>query len=154
LKQKELKMAEKERKSPNARPEILNLPLVTSARPKRGRPRKTAADLPPMELRLSDAERARYELFVNYLVSEVPNLTPFDLLLLEACALEYIKYLRWLANEIDTGEVASMSRHHPGVQMRENLRMLSIWRKDRAADKKADAEVDKIVQFFTGSPRT
>lgn len=138
-----------ERKSPASKPDLLVLQPVGAAPKKRGRPRTA---LTPLSLDgMSAPETERYELFLNYMRSEYDDLTPFDNLLVELAAIEYVKYLRWLAKEIKTGETASMARQNPGVQMRENLKMLSIWRKDRAAAPKSDDEIDRVVRMFTGA---
>jgi hypothetical protein len=136
-------------KSPTSSPDIFSLAPVEAAQPRLGRPR---TKLIPLSLDgLTPAESQRYELFINYMHKEYEDLTPFDMLLVEVAAVEYIKYLRWLANEIKTGEAASMARQHPGVQMRENLKLLSVWRKDRANSPKSDDSVDKIVRMFSGT---
>jgi hypothetical protein len=138
-------------KSPTSLPDVLTLAPVEAAKPRVGRPR---TKLTPLSLDgMTEPERQRYELFINYMHSEYDDLTPFDQLIVEVAAVEYVKYLRWLANEIKTGEAASMARQHPGVQMRENLKLLSVWRKDRANSPKTDDQVDKIVQMFTGTSR-
>lgn len=138
-------------KAPTATPDLYTLAPVEAAPPKRGRPK---TKLTPLSLDgMTVPERERYELFINYMRTEYEDLAPFDMLLVELAAIEYIKYLRWLAKEILTGEAASMARQHPGVQMRENLKLLSIWRKDRANSPKTDDKVDQIVQMFTGTTR-
>jgi len=138
-----------ERKSPSAKPDLLVLQPVTAAPKKRGRPR---TQLTPLQLEgMSKPEEERYQLFINYMHMEYDDMTLFDNLFIELAAIEYVKYIRWLANEIKTGETASMARQNPGVQMRENLKMLSIWRKDRAASPKVDDEVERVVRMFTGS---
>lgn len=136
-------------KAPTASPDIFSLAPVEAAAPRIGRPR---TKLIPLSLDgMTAAESQRYDLFINYMHKEYGDLTPFDMLLVEVAAVEYIKYLRWLANEIKTGEAASMARQHPGVQMRENLKLLSVWRKDRANSPKTDDSVDKIVRMFSGT---
>ena len=141
-----------ERKSPASKPDLLVLSPVEGSKPHIGRPRMK---LTPLNLEgMSEPETQRYELFLNYMRSEYDDLTPFDHMLVELAAIEYVKYLRWLAKEIKTGETASMARQNPGVQMRENLKMLSIWRKDRAnAPGKVEDDADKIVAMFTGQSR-
>lgn len=58
-------------------------------------------------------------------------MTATDQITLQLLAAEYIKYLRMLANEIESGQLVSMARQSPGTQYCRLLDMLSVTRKAR-----------------------
>jgi hypothetical protein len=132
-----------QRKPPSAQPETLKL-LPVESRPEEkrvGRKRKPAPP-PPLSLPgMSGAELERYDLFLAAYREEYKGqLSNTDNILLELAAIEYIKCLRVMANELTTGETITMARQHPGVQMRAYMDMLSITRKARVAESRGKKE--------------
>jgi hypothetical protein len=79
-------------------------------------------------------------------------MVPTDYLILHLAGLEYIKYLRVVAEELETGKVISMARQHPGVNMRALLDQLSVTRKARTSrgQKEEDSDAQEIRDFFMG----
>lgn len=116
-----------------------------------GRPAKlTMPDLPAMSM--TDVEQGLFDYFMQAYQEQYPDLLPTDLLLLHLAALEYIKYLRVVAEELSTGKVISMARQHPGVNMRALLDQLSVTRRARTARSKPDEDEDakELKAFFMG----
>lgn len=100
---------------------------------------------------LTEPEQALFDFFLEAHRQQYPDLTPTDNLLLWLAGIEFIKYLRVVAEELETGKVISMARQHPGVQMRALLDQLSVTRKARTAGKQAENPEEKELRdFFLG----
>jgi hypothetical protein len=126
-------------------------PLTTTHTTKRsaGRPAKVPMpDLPAMPM--TPVEQGLFDYFMFAYKDQYPDLTPTDLLLLHLAGLEYIKYLRVVAEELETGKVISMARQHPGVNMRALLDQLSVTRKARTTrgQKEEDPASEELRNFF------
>lgn len=130
---------------------ILVKPLtLTERKPaKVGRPAKLT--MPPLpQMPMTAVEQGLFDYFMSAYQEQYPDLTSTDLLLLHLAALEYIKYLRVVAEELETGKVISMARQHPGVNMRALLDQLSVTRKARTARAKPEEDDDArdLREFF------
>lgn len=100
-----------------------------------GRPVKVQMpDLP--KLPMEPHEQELFDYWIAAFKEQYPDLAPTDHLLLHLAGLEYIKYLRVIAEELETGKVISMARQHPGVNMRALLDQLSVTRKARTTGQK------------------
>ena len=112
-----------------------------------GRPKKLV--LPPEFQQLldamSDIEREHYEFFIAAHVKQYPDFNDIDRLWLRLMAIEYIKTLRMMVEELESGQLVTMSRQHPGVQMRAYADMLSVTRKQRGKAEKDDPFADKLA---------
>lgn len=102
---------------------------------------------------MSDSERALFDFWLAAYKEQYPDMVPTDHLLLHLAGLEYIKYLRVIAEELETGKVISMARQHPGVNMRALLDQLSVTRKARNTGKPTEDETaketrEKLDQLF------
>ncbi len=99
-------------------------PLTVAQQPKPrpvGRPEKLV--MPPLpEMRMTDLERDLFDYFLASYQQQYPDLVPTDFILLHLAALEYIKWLRIIAEELETGRVISQARQHPAVNMRGGAR--------------------------------
>lgn len=114
--------------------------------PRPGRPRKLK--MPPLPQEILDGmtslEQEHFAFFLESHRQQYPDLTPTDLISLTAAAMEYVAYLRLQASQLSTGELVTMSRQHPGVQMRAWLDSLSVTRKQRGPAKKEDEGADLL----------
>lgn len=130
------------------------LTAVEPAKPKTsGRPSKPVMpDLPAMPM--TEVEQNLFDFFLAAYKDQYPDLTPTDQLTLHLAALEYIKYLRVVREELETHKVISMARQHPGVNMRALLDQLSVTRKARTArgQKPEDEEARELREFFMRKP--
>lgn len=130
----------------------LELPrtVATGGRPKKLKP------MPVME-GLSDTERVLFDNFINEYLTEYPDITDTDYRMLFLVAVEYIKYLRIVSEELKTGKVLSMARQHPGTNMRALQDQLSITRKARMSGRQdsggEDAEQLREVLYQVSNPR-
>lgn len=99
---------------------------------------------------MTDTEQALFDYFMFAYKDQYPDMVPTDYLLLHLAGLEYIKYLRVVAEELETGKVISMARQHPGVNMRALLDQLSVTRKARTARGKTeeDPAATELRDFF------
>ena len=99
---------------------------------------------------MTDVEQDLFDYFMASYKEQYPDMVPTDHLLLHLAALEYIKYLRVVAEELKTGRVISMARQHPGVNMRALLDQLSVTRKARTMRNKPDEDPDSkdLRDFF------
>jgi len=95
-------------------------------------------DLPKMPL--TTLEQSLYDFFMAAYQSEYPDLSPTDRIILHLAGLTYIKYLRVLAEEFETGHIITMSRQHPGTELRGLLDQLSVTRKARTARSKPEED--------------
>lgn len=110
-----------------------------------GRPPKLQMpDLPSMPM--EPHEQEMFDYWMAAFKEEHPDLTPTDHLLLHLAGLEYIKYLRVIAEELETGKVISMARQHPGVNMRALLDQLSVTRKARTSGSSGKDEDETAKQ--------
>lgn len=119
-------------------PEIPVSPITLApiSETKRGRkPKLVAPPLPAMP-GMNEDEALLFDFFQEAIKAQYPDLTQFDLLILHLAAVEYIKYLRVAARELETKQVISMARQHPGVNMRALLDQLSVTRKARTGNTK------------------
>lgn len=108
-----------------------------------GRPAKLV--MPPMPLMpMTEVEQGLFDFFQAAYKEQFPDLTPTDLLMLYLAGLEFVKYMRVVAEELETGKVISMARQHPGVNMRALLDQLSVTRKARVAKGKPEEDEDAI----------
>lgn len=131
-----------------ARP--LTIAAVTKPRSV-GRPEKLV--MPPLpEMKLTDLERDLFDFFMESYKQQYPDMVPTDHILLHLAALEYIKWLRIIAEELETGRVISQARQHPAVNMRGLLDQLSVTRKARTTGRKPeeDPEARELREFFLG----
>jgi predicted TPR repeat methyltransferase len=93
--------------------------------------------MPPLpEMEMSAIERDLFEYFLDAYHQEYPDLIATDHILLHLAALEYIKLLRMIAQELKSGQLVTMSRQSPAVNMRGLLDQLSVTRRARVANKK------------------
>jgi len=122
---------------PNAKPPTFSVvPLSDESQitaPRVGRPRKLK--MPPLPQAILDGmtelEHKHFDYFLESFRDQYPDLTAADQIMLVQAALEYINTLRVQATQLSTGQVITMSRQHPGVQMRAYMDQLSITRKSR-----------------------
>ncbi len=114
-----------------------------------GRPPKLVMPALP-DLALTSVERPLFDYFIDSYNAEYPDLTPTDHLNLFLAAIEFIKYLRVAARELETGEVITMSRQHPGVNLRALLDQLSVTRRARTARSRPeeDSDAKELREFF------
>lgn len=103
---------------------------------------------------MTEVEQNLFDFFLAAYKDQYPDLTPTDQLTLHLAALEYIKYLRVVREELETHKVISMARQHPGVNMRALLDQLSVTRKARTArgQKPEDEEARELREFFMRKP--
>ncbi len=109
--------------------------------------------MPPLpEMTMTDLERDLFDYFLAAYKDQYPDLVPTDYILLHLMALEYIKWLRIIAEELDTGRVISQARQHPAVNFRGLADQLSVTRKARTAGRKADEdpETADLKRFLMG----
>lgn len=107
---------------------------------RRGRP-ATRVEMPPLPMMEMGAnEKALQVYFIEAYRLDYPDMSQTDLILLHLASLEYIKYLRVVAEELETGKVISQARQHPGVNMRALLDQMAVTRKARTAGVKASSD--------------
>lgn len=102
------------------------------------------------ELAMSDAEKELFDYFLWAYHAEYPDLKPTDNLILYLAAIEWIKYLRMSREELETGKLITMSRQHPGTNLRGLLDQLSVTRKARTRGQKDEEseEAKELREFF------
>lgn len=127
-----------DRRSPTTAPaETLKvLPLETPTQLHASRPgRKRRLTMPPLPQEIFDGmtalEQEHFHFFVDAYTQDYPGMTPSDQMGLQLAGLEYINYLRMQASQLSTGQLISMARQHPGVQLRAWLDSMSVTRKAR-----------------------
>ncbi len=109
--------------------------------------------MPPLPaMKMTPLEQDLYDYFLASYQQEYPDLSSTDHLHLHLAAVEYVKYLRVIGYELESGQVITMSRQHPGVQMRALLDQLSVTRKARTAGRKPEEDPDakKLQDFLMG----
>lgn len=114
-----------------------------------GRPARLEMPALP-RMPMEEVERDLFDYFMASYKEQYPDMVPTDHLILHLAALEYIKYLRVVAEELETGRVISMARQHPGVNMRALLDQLSVTRKARTLRSKPDEDPNaaELRDFF------
>jgi hypothetical protein len=131
---------------PTDMPRTLKL-LPLQAKPKRGpgRPKAVHPPTPPQFEWQNDYERDLYEWLVDRYPVDYPGLKDTDLVFLYIAAAETVKYMRLLGTEIQSGELVTMARQHPGQMLARILdSLLGTTRNKRLArgDDKTDDEMD------------
>lgn len=135
------------------KPETLNVtPLrAIPAQPKAGRPKKLKMPPLPAEVfgGMSDLEKQHFDFFVQAIREEHPDLNGSDLICLNMAALNYINSLRLQQEQLSSGQLVTMSRQHPEVQMRAWLDLMSVSRKQRGPQKSdADRQKEEWQKMF------
>lgn len=104
-----------------------------------GRPRKLKYPPLPAEIydSMTELEREHFEFFIEAIKAD-NQLRPSDYIGLYAAGLEYIAYLRLQASQIASGQLVTMSRQHPGVQLRAWLDTMSFSRRKGVSGKQAE----------------
>jgi hypothetical protein len=114
--------------------------------------RRPRPKMPPLPQGLLDGmtalEQEHFWYFIDAYQADYPAMKPTDVICLYQAALEYINTLRVQAKQLKSGEVISMARQHPGVQMRAWLDMMDVTRKarTRAGKSQDDSEEAKQVK--------
>jgi hypothetical protein len=123
---------------------VLNvIPLVAiPAQVGAGRPKKLKMPPLPQEIfdGMSELEQQHFHFFVQAIREEHSDLTPSDLIALNMAALNYINSLRLQQAQLTSGELVTMSRQHPEVQLRAWLDLMSVSRKQRGPQKSAEEQ--------------
>jgi len=124
-----------------ANPSIDTSPITQLEEPRfsptKGRPKRQAPmPLMPME----ETEKIFFNGFIEEYLTEYPDMTPTDYRILFLAGIEYIKYLRVAASELENHQVISMARQHPAVNMRALLDQLNATRKLRSKGKPTEPE--------------
>lgn len=111
-----------------------------------GRPRKLQA--PPIPyFKMSEDEAVMFDYFIRAFQEDYPGMKNTDLLDLPLIAAEYIKYLRLVAKELESGELVTMSRQHPGsMYARFKSQILGATRQQRMKMEKP--EEDDSMDFW------
>jgi hypothetical protein len=141
-----------EKKSPASKPETLKvIPLSrpSAEEPRTGRPRKLKMPDLPQEIYdgMSDIEREHFDFFLNAIRQEYPDLTHTDNIFLVMAGLDYINSLRLQVQQLKSGDLVTMSRQHPGVQLRAWLDMLSVTRKARQGTRTDTEKEEKLSRL-------
>jgi hypothetical protein len=134
--------------TPADRPQLYVVPKLDQAAPTRpARARRPKMPALPQALLdgMSELEKEHFYFFLDAYQQDYPSMKPTDIICLHQAALEYINTLRVQAKQLASGEVISMARQHPGVQMRAWLDMMDVTRKARTKGKTSD-ESDEAKQ--------
>jgi len=140
--------------------QTVNAAAITKLVPARGKsvgrpPKLQPPDMP--EMPMEEAEQKLFDYFIDAYNEQYPDLTPTDHLTLFLAGIEFIKYIRVAREELETGKVITMSRQHPGVNLRGLLDQLSVTRKARTAGKKPDdpeaAELENFLMGLSAKPK-
>lgn len=117
--------------------------------PKRGRPKKNAMPALPLALleSMTDLEREHFHFFIAAIEELYPDLNKLDRLLVRLMACSYIALLRMEAAQMESGQLVTMSRQHPGVQLRAWMDLLSVTRKQRGKVDKDDEAAEFLKTF-------
>lgn len=119
-----------------ALPEVLRVTPITAARSAPRRGRKPKLEVPPFpDFPMAEDEKKLYEFFIESHRLEYAPLSYTDEIHLQLAAVAYINSLRVAQEELRSGQVISMARQHPLVQMRAELDLLSFTRKARTQGK-------------------
>lgn len=141
-------------KAPGAQPApmyiVSKLDQPAADRPRATGHHKSKPKMPPLPQGLLDGmttlEVEHFWYFIESYQSDYPQMKPTDIICLYQAALEYINTLRVQAKQLASGEVISMARQHPGVQMRAWLDMMDVTRKARTRGKKADDDSEEVAE--------
>jgi hypothetical protein len=110
--------------------------------------RKPKPKMPPLPQGLLDGmtelEQQHFWYFIDAYQVDYPSMKPTDVLCLYFAAMEYVNYLRVQAKQFKSGEVISMARQHPGVQMRAWLDMMDVTRKARTRSGKSTDDSEDV----------
>lgn len=130
----------------------LERPVEQPEAPKRGRPRKLKYPSLPQEIfdGMTELEREHFDFFVNAHLEQYPDMIATDHLALHMAALDYISLLRMQASQLQTGQLVSMARQHPGVQLRAWMDSMSVTRKARGpVNKKGEDEAAEFLRALS-----
>ncbi len=132
-------------------PQLYSVAMLDEAaepRPIAGRKRKPKMPALPQALLdgMSTLEQEHFYFFIEAYQADYPGMKPTDMICLHQAALEYINTLRVQARQLATGEVISMARQHPGVQMRAWLDMMDVTRKARTKSGKTQEDSEEAKQ--------
>jgi hypothetical protein len=134
---------------PEQKPQLYAVPKLDEAaipRPKRTRKPK----MPPIPQAILDAmtelEQQHFYFVIDGYQQDYPDMKATDLICLYQAAIEYINLQRVQAKQLKSGEVISMARQHPGVQMRAWLDMMDVTRKARSKGGKAGEDPEEVKQ--------
>jgi hypothetical protein len=106
--------------------------------------------LPPEVLdAMSPVEREHFDFFLEAHREQYPDLTAVDQIGLNMAALCYVNLLRMEATQLTSGQLVSMARQHPCVQLRQWMDSLSVTRKQRPSKKDEDAETVEFLKSLS-----
>ena len=133
------------------KPQLYVVPKLSIPAPERPKDHhKRKPKMPPLPQGLldgmSELEREHFWYFIESYQLDYPQMKQTDIICLYQAALEYINTLRVQAKQLASGEVISMARQHPGVQMRAWLDMMDVTRKARTRSGKAQDETEEAKQ--------
>lgn len=127
----------RQRQKPTDSPVTLQLvPLEPSQVEPRsaGRPRKKP--MPPLpNFQMNELEQQWFDWIIDSYLHEFPDLTDTDKMQLPLLAIEYIKYLRVAAFELESGQTLTMARMHPFTNLKGLMEQLAVTRKAKKSDK-------------------
>jgi hypothetical protein len=95
---------------------------------------------------MTPLEIQHFEHFIRAFREDYPDLTQAQLISLTQAAIEYVNLLRVQAQQLETGQVISMARQHPGVQLRAWLDSLGATRKQQGRDTNEGKENEKQLR--------
>jgi hypothetical protein len=121
---------------------------LADSTPKRGRPKTNIQPRTP-QFELEPDEQTLYATFMESFIHDYPDIKdyPSDMLLLPLAAVEYIKYLRVIGQELTSRQAITMARQHPATQFFRILDMMHVTRKARAKTNKPK-EDDETTDFL------
>ena len=132
------------RRTPTDKPEVLATERVSFklVQNKPGRPKKLQP--PPIPaFKMSAEEAEQYDYFIQAVMEDYPGMKNSDLLMLPLVAAEYIKYLRLVGRELESGELVTMSRQHPGSMLARFMsQILATTRQQRVKSEKPQEDED------------
>lgn len=147
-------MTPKPPRNPTDRPKALEVNPVklAPAVKKVGRPRaRIEPRLPQFDL--EPDENVLYDTFMASFINDNPDIKdyPSDMLLLPLAAVEYIKYLRVIGQELSSREAITMARQHPATQFFRILDMMHVTRKARSktVKPKEDDETENFLKALS-----
>lgn len=116
-----------------------------------GRPRKLKYPPLPAEIleSMSELEQEHFNYFIEAIKAD-NQLRPSDYIGLYAAGLEYVAYLRLQASQIASGQLVTMSRQHPGVQLRAWLDTMSFSRRKGETGKRNEASLESALMKLSG----
>jgi hypothetical protein len=137
-------------RQPSDKPESFSVEPLKLVPKEKGKPGpKKAPEWNYLALDFKEPEQERFAYFVWSIEKIIKNPTPFDKILIELAAIEYVKYLRIAQYEVQKNTSITMARQHPGTQMRALIDLLSISRKSRNANKQeSDSEREEAMNFL------